>query len=324
MLPLISIVTPVFNEEAMLPLFYERLAKVLAALESCFRFEIIFTNNASTDGTWATLNALHRQDPRIQVLTFSRNFGYQPSLLAGIRQARGEAVFLIDVDCEDPPELLPRFLVLWSEGHDLVFGIRNRRREMLPLQWARKLFYRLTHWIADYEFIIDMGDFALFSRRVREVVISNRSTFPFIRTELGFSGFRSVGVPYQRERRVHGRSHFNPWRMTQFAWGGMLSSTTFFLRLGVYLGFPLGLLNLVAVFAWREGAGWVLPLVFADLSYLIVGLAMVATYLARIYKDGVQRPLYVIDEKRSLLTGVDFDSVARPGNLEIQPPHLFS
>jgi glycosyltransferase involved in cell wall biosynthesis len=295
--PLISVICPVFNEEAAIPTFYTRISQVLARYRGRYEFEILFTNNASTDTTYQVLMALRAQDTSVQVITFSRNFGYQASLTAGLHHASGDAIVVIDVDCEDPPELLPRLIEGWEQGCDIVYGIREKRPESFALQCARKAFYRITHMIADYDFVIDMAEFSMFSRRVRDALLRSRSTFPFIRAEIGFVGFKRLGIPYTRERRMNGSTHYNVWRMFLFAVGGMLSSSTFFLRLACYTGFPLAALNLAVAVALLCTDVWRLvgALALVDFCFMIVFLAFIAAYIARIYKDASQRPLYVLD-----------------------------
>src|SRR4051812_31831903 len=124
---LISIVCPVFNEEAAVPLFYRRLREALGPLRHAYDFELIFTNNRSTDRTLEVVSGLRQADPTVQVLTFSRNFGYQASVLAGLRHAAGDAMVVIDVDCEDPPEMIPKFVAEWEKGFDVVYGLRGKR-----------------------------------------------------------------------------------------------------------------------------------------------------------------------------------------------------
>jgi dolichol-phosphate mannosyltransferase len=192
---LISIVTPVFNEEEAIPIFYERIQKTLAPLRQNYSFEILFTNNRSHDRTLTVILGLRASDPSVQVLTLSRNFGYQPSLMSGIRHACGDAVIVIDVDCEDPPELLPEFIAAWERGYDLVYGDRKRRTEFFLIQLARMAFYRLNKLLADTEIVLDMGDFALISRRLRDLMLANRSTYPFLRTEAAYVGFDRKGLP---------------------------------------------------------------------------------------------------------------------------------
>ena len=301
--PLISVICPVFNEEAAIPIFYTRISQVLAHFRGRYKFEILFTNNASTDTTYQAVMALRAQDASVQVITLSRNFGYQASLTAGLHHASGDAIVVIDVDCEDPPELLPRLIEGWEHGYDIVYGIREKRPESFALQCARKAFYRITRMIADYDFILDMAEFSLFSRRVRDALLRNRSTFPFIRAEIGFVGFKRLGIPYTRERRMSGSTHYNVWRMFLFAVGGMLSSSTFFLRFACYTGFPLAALSLAAAVALLCADVWRLvgALVLVNFCFIIVFLAFMAAYIARIYKDACQRPLFIIDSNHTHL-----------------------
>jgi glycosyltransferase involved in cell wall biosynthesis len=301
---LISIICPVYNEEGSIPIFFRRLDTAVAPLRDLYDFELIFTNNCSSDRTHELASELCRNHAWVRLITLSRNFGYQSSLLSGLHNAKGDATVIIDVDCEDPPEMIPSFLSHWGKGYDIIYGQRHKRPEAWPIQLARKIFYRLTRLIADYDFILDMAEFSLFSRRVRELVLKNRSTYPFIRAEIGFVGFQRLGLMYTREARVQGKTHYNYWRMTQFAIGGILSSSTFFLRLAVYLGFPLAIVNLVlALLSLFFGPTEYFRdfFTFVNWSYAVAFIGVLATYLARIHKDNIQRPLYIIDWDKTIL-----------------------
>jgi glycosyltransferase involved in cell wall biosynthesis len=303
---LVSVVCPVRNEAGCIQIFYSRFKNATQDLEPRYDFELIFTNNASTDETLDTIKNLRTIDNRIFVVTLSRNFGYQASLVAGLRQARGDAIIIIDVDCEDPPELIPAFILGWEKGNDIVYGIRGKRNEPFFLQQLRRLFYRLMNRIADNNFILDMAEFALLSRRVRDAIQDNAKSFPFIRAELGYVGFRIHGIPYDRGNRVQGYSHYNLFRITQFAVGGVLTSSTFFLRLIVYLGVPLAavnlLLGLLSLFiSTSRLAG---SLAYLNSAFIVTTLSILAAYVARIYKDVLNRPLYIIDWKQSIVAGV--------------------
>lgn len=300
---LISIVCPVHNEEKAIPFFYNRLTSVIEDLRQRYNFELIFTNNASEDQTLDIIRKLHRKDVSVQVITLSRNFGYHASMTAGLRHATGSGIVIIDVDCEDPPEMIPKFIAAWEKGYDIVYGIRGGRPEFIGLQWARKAFYRITRLIADYDFILDMAEFSLISSHVRDAILSNDSTFPFPRTELAFVGFKRFGIPYNREPRVTGESHYNLIRMTQFAIGGILSTSTYPLRFAVYLGVPLVLINvyflLVCLLAEVQTDFKIVYLL--DLTYMLSTLVFLSIYLARIYKDGVHRPIFIVDWQNSIL-----------------------
>jgi dolichol-phosphate mannosyltransferase len=307
---LVSIICPVFNEEQCVPLFYDRLAAVFRGLQDRYDLELIFTNNRSTDRTTACVEALRARDPRVQLLTLSRNVGYQASVQAGLKQARGEAMLVIDVDCEDPPEMIPELLAGWEEGFDLVYGIRDKRAEPAIITLARKVFYRLNRMLADSDVILDMAEFVLITDAVRDAILCNRSTYPFLRSEMAAMGFARKGIRYDRQPRVAGVTHYSLWRMTEFAVAGILSSTTFPLRLVFYalpLVWALDLALLAGHLAWAWA--WAVPvLVVANALYLGTGLAFVALYLARTYRNVVGRPLAVVDWTRSAINGSPRDS----------------
>jgi dolichol-phosphate mannosyltransferase len=317
---LVSVVTPVYNEAATVGVFHERLTKALAPFAERYRFEFLLSDNASTDDTAARVAALRARDPRVQLLALSRNYGYQASMVAGMRQASGDAIIFIDADCEDPPELLPRFLEEWEQGHDIVYGIRVRRSEPLHLTLARRLFYRINRMIADSDILVDVAEFCLMSADVRDAVAAGLSTFPFIRAEVAHYGFRRKGIPYDRQPRVGGRSHFNFYGMLRFAIAGILTSTTVPLRLGLY-GLPtLALAN--ALCLWLEATGrWRMAfetLVSLDLLYIATALAFVALYTGRNYRNVVGRPIAVVDFRRSLL---DLPPERSPNRLPRMGPH---
>jgi polyisoprenyl-phosphate glycosyltransferase len=302
---LISIVCPVFNEEGCIPLFYNRLQTVLSPLRDRYDFELIFTNNSSTDRTLPVIQELRQGDPSVQVLTLSRNFGYQASVTAGLRHACGQAIVVIDVDCEDPPELIPQFLAEWEQGFDVVYGKREKRPESLALQMARKLFYRLNRAIGDSDIILDMAEFSLLASHVRDAMLANRSTFPFLRTEVGYVGFRRTGIPYDRGRRIYGKSYYKFVGMARFAIGGILSSSTFLLRFAAYLGIVVLASTLLCalVTLYRIYARLIAVTMLLDIMYLIFFVDVICIYLARIYKDGVDRPVFIVDWKRSAVNG---------------------
>lgn len=306
--PLVTIVTPVFNEEVTIPLFYARLTKAIAEIESKVRFELLFVNNRSTDRTLAIIDELQAKDPRVNVITFSRNYGYQASITAGMTHARGEAVCNIDVDCEDPPEMLPRFIQRWLDGADVVYGIRDKREELILMHWARKLFYRFTRRVADHEIVLDMAEFFLVDRRVRDAVLKTSSSFPFVRGQVGYIGFKREGIPYKRQRRIAGETHYNLLSAVKFGVAGILSSSTLPLRILAYFGAFMVLSDLVGaalvgVFGARLGlspfARAATAFAMVNAAWFAIAFGVIGIYLARVYKDVIKLPLYVIDDKTS-------------------------
>jgi dolichol-phosphate mannosyltransferase len=300
---LVSILSPVFNEEPTVLPFYQRLVSALAPLADRYDFEILFSDNRSTDRTVERVLELRANDPRVQLLSLSRNFGYHHSIVAALRQARGDAMCVIDPDCEDPPEMIATFIGHWEEGFDVVYGVRDQRAEPFVLIWTRKLFYRVNKMIADSDIILDMAEFCLISADVRDAVVANHSTFPFVRAEIAHYGFTRKGIRYDRQRRIAGRSHYSLYGMWRFAVAGILSSTTVPLRIPLYLLPPLVAVNLLGF--WGEVSGrwpWGFELlVMTDLLYLAFGFAFLALYTARNYRNVVARPVAVVDWKRSAL-----------------------
>jgi dolichol-phosphate mannosyltransferase len=298
----VSIVCPVNNEEEALPLFYERLKAALAPLQDKYDFELLFTNNRSVDRTLDLIRSLCEHDPMVHVLTLSRNFGYQASVLAGLTHARGDCVVVIDVDCEDPPEMIPRFIAEWENGYDIVYGRRDRRPEFIGIQWMRKLFYRILRFTGDSDIILDMAEFALVAARVRDTMIDNVTTFPFLRAEIGYAGFDRKAIPYTREARITGKTHYNFLTMAAFAVGGILSSSTYLLRMAAFVGavlLPINLSLVVLDFLSESSKAFRL-LVSLDLMYLVFFVAVLSIYMARIYKNGVRRPVFIVDWEQSI------------------------
>lgn len=299
---LVSMVCQIFNEALAIPIFYERLKVVMVSLQSTIDYELIFTNNCSTDSSLSCVSSIRDLDERVQILTLSRNFGYQASVLAGISYADGDAVLVIDVDCEDPPELIPEFIQRWLNGADIVYGERGKRPEPKALLLARKFFYVLLRAGADTDIILDMAEFALVSRRVRDVMIANKNSFPFLRAEIGYAGFHRDNVKYDRQKRTIGKSHYNVGGMFLFAIAGILSVSTFLLRIGAYLWPVIALLNIgfiVAEIIKPLSFSMFKYLVILDLFYLITLVTAQGLYQARIYKNNLSRPIYIIDHKLS-------------------------
>ena len=299
--PLVSIICPVYNEERAIPLFYERLTVAAAPLSDKYDFELIFTNNRSVDRTLDAIQTLREKDRKVQVITLSRNFGYQASVLAGINYSAGDATVVIDVDCEDPPEMLPLFIAKWEEGYDIVYGLRANRPEPRALIFMRKLFYRLLRLMADTDIVLDMAEFALVSARVRNVMCDNKNTFPFLRAEIGYSGFLRYGITYDRQQRTVGKSYYNLWGMFMFAVAGILSVSTFPIRMAVYAWPLIAVANVMLLVLDLAGvsASAFKILVALDLVYGITLLTTHGAYLARIYKNIIARPVFIIDWKLS-------------------------
>lgn len=292
----VSVFVPVYNEEESLPIFIDRIHKVFLKLNQSYNFELLFANNASIDGTLETLMKLKSSFSNIRYVTFSRNFGYQSSLVAGLTLAEGDFIVIIDADCEDPPELIEEFLKKSEEGYDIVYGRRINRPESYLLKLLRKTFYKILKLTADANVNLYMAEFSLISSRVRDVLIKGNNSFPFLRSEIANVGFNQFGIDYTRESRVAGRTNYNFQRMTLFALAGILSSSTFLLRIIAYL-FPLVLaVNIGLVLFGHSLLIYGLYFNFVYLNFLFFAFSF---YLARLYKNILNKPLFIIDELNS-------------------------
>jgi len=275
---------------------------VLEPLNQRYDFELVFTNNRSTDKTLALITSLREKDKTVQVLTMSRNYGYQSSVQAGMLYASGDGIIVIDVDCEDPPELISKFIEKWEEGYDIVYGLRGDRPEWWVIKKARNVFYHTLRLIADSDIVLYMAEFAIISAHVRDKIVDNKNTFPFLRAEIGYVGFSRFGVPYDRQPRVVGQTHYNLLTMVSFGVAGILTSSTFLMRFFVYLLPFFILFNAVFLLAeifYMESVMLFKTLVVMDLVYIISLLTIQGIYAARIYKNGIGRPIFIIDWKKS-------------------------
>jgi dolichol-phosphate mannosyltransferase len=288
MKPLITIICPVYNEEKSVPIFYERVRSLFERLEESHRCNLLFVDNCSKDNTLNLIQGIREKDPRVFHLSLSINVGYQKSMECGLRNAVGDFFAIIDVDCEDPPEMIADFIEIQKQGYDIVYGERVDRSEGALIKSLRKVFYRITRFVSDEHFFVDMAEFCLITSEVRDALIQDMSSFPFIRASIGRVGFHFKGVPYKRHNRIAGKSNFNLYRMTTFAIAGILSSSTLPLRAMAY-SFPLLLL---VFFGGLFAVGTKLESIFilTMLFYLAFGLMFNSIYIARIYKNGLGRP----------------------------------
>jgi polyisoprenyl-phosphate glycosyltransferase len=299
--PLLAILCPVYNEELVISLFFSRLLPVMAELAARYECRLVFLNNASTDRTREKIDEIAALWPETYVLSMSRNVGYQASLECGLRNTDADLFVIIDVDCEDPPEMIAAFIGKHEQGFDIVYGERVDRPEPPLLKSSRKFFYRLLQAIADEEIILDMAEFSLFTGEVRDAIVDDRSSFPFLRASIGRVGFRRAAIPFSRQRRVAGTTHYNLIGMSIFAIAGLLSASTLLLRLPVYI-LPFWILTLCGLGAWSIAAhsAWLaLAALIVFASYIGASIAFTALYVARAYKNGLQRPSAVIDRRRS-------------------------
>jgi dolichol-phosphate mannosyltransferase len=299
--PSLAVIVPLYNDHGNVVPFYERARAVLEGLPG-IEWRIVFVNNGSTDGSYERATELRVADSRVRIISLSRNFGYHAALLAGLTLVVADRYTMIDVDCEDPPDLLAGFNAAIDEGADIAYGIRSDRIEPAPVTFFRRIFYYLNRSIADSDIVVWMSEFSMITSQVRDAIVAPRTTYVFLRAEMAYAGFTRVGIPYTRGRRTWGASHYNVLGMTRFAVAAFLASSTFPLRLILYLAIAAGALFPVVVLLGGLAAAAIAALAsVATFYFALVALSTIALYLARTYKNGVARPVFVVDKNKTLL-----------------------
>jgi dolichol-phosphate mannosyltransferase len=312
--PFLSIVVPVYNEEAVLPEFYKRLHAVVKDLRGLSGEEIIFVDDGSRDGTAKILSELVRWDKSVKVLQFSRNFGHQIALTAGLDHAKGDAVVVIDSDLQDPPETIPRLLDKWRDGYEVVYAVRESREvDSWFKRMTARLFYGIMRKIGSLDLPMDAGDFRLLDRKAVEAFRSLGEHHRFVRGLTLWIGFRQTGVLYPRAERFAGVTKYPFGKMLKLAWDGVTSFSFAPLRVAIYLGlivsvlsFVFGLFVIFGRFFFDQTEllgfptrGWgslmVAVLFLAGVQLIVLG--MMGEYLGRTYDEVKRRPLYILRDK---------------------------
>jgi glycosyltransferase involved in cell wall biosynthesis len=308
---MISVVLPVYNERENLDLLSARLVAVLET--SVGRsFEVLFIDDGSRDGSAEILDSFHSRDARLKVIHFSRNFGHQAALQAGLDEAKGEAVILMDADLQDPPEAITRFIERWRQGYDVVYAVRRKRKEGLLKRVAYAVFYRTMRTIADIDIPLDAGDFCLLDRRVVDTLVSLPERNRFLRGLRSWVGFNQVGIEYEREARHAGHTKYTLRRLMQLALAGYIGFSAMPLRTAAWLGFLSAgaglaltlwalLTRLMDIPSPRGWASTLAVILFVGGIQLLM-LAVIGEYLARVYDEVRQRPLYIVRSRVGLAT----------------------
>jgi dolichol-phosphate mannosyltransferase len=298
----VSIICPFYNEEKGLRIFCEKLFEVIHSI-SDIQFQLIFINNASEDNSLNVIKGIiNTIDSKnifsIKVISFTRNFGYQKSLLAGYNFSDSDASIVIDTDLEDPPYLIKDFINYWKLGYEIVYGKRIDRHENFITKLLRNLFYKTLGILSDFKINYQMAEFCLVSKRVRDVIVGINYTFTFFRSEIAFSGYRSKSIDYKRNKREFGKTKYNIFGMIMFAIAGFLTTSTFSLRFFSYSFFIIFLINLFVLFFFKK---LILYIITFNLIYIFLNLAVLSLYIARIYQISINRPAYIIDYNNSIL-----------------------
>lgn len=300
---LLSVVVPMYFEEAVVQECYKRLTNVL---HNHYQYELIFVNDGSTDNTLPLLEEIAAADKHAKIVSFARNFGHQAAVTAGIAKAKGDAIVIIDADLQDPPELIPQMVQLWQQGHEVVYAKRKKRKGESKFKLiTAKLFYRFLDAMTDIHIPTDTGDFRLIDRKVAEVFKTMPERNRFIRGMVSWIGFSQIPIEYERDERFAGETKYPLKKMLKFASDGIVSFSVKPLRLVLFLGFLATfiavLLFLYAVlgklfFPTASTGGW--ASLMATITFFggvqLLSLGIVGEYIARIYEESKDRPLYIV------------------------------
>lgn len=302
----LSIVAPCFNEQAVLDLFFERIEDELAKIG--LDYEIVCVNDGSRDHTLAVLLRHHQRNPRIKVINLARNFGKETAMSAGLDATAGDMVVPIDVDLQDPPELIGRFVEAWEAGADVAYGVRVDRSADSPLKrLTAQGFYRAFNRLSDVDLPYNAGDFRLMDKRVVEVLRQLPERNRFMKGLFAWVGFRQEAIPYARPERAAGTSSWRYWKLWNFALDGITSFSTAPIRVWSYVGVAAGVLAVLAAtglvvrtLLWgRDVPGYPSLMVVILMSFGLQMLAIgsLGEYVARIYQEVKGRPLYVVMDR---------------------------
>ena len=304
---LVSIVTPVFNETENLPEYERQLTAFMDRYRGQYRFELVFTDNASTDHSFAYLRDWAERDFRVRAFRLSRNYGYQRSIFTGYSLARGDAAIELDADLQEPLEVIDQFLSAWDQGHKVVYGIRAKRAEGAFMIFLRRVYYRVLRALCEYDLPADAGDFMLIDREVLNHLKATYDPQIYIRGVIFGLGFKRLGIPYERLARHRGVTKFAPRKLAELAMDGIVGQSVIPLRLasgfGLLIASATFLMSLIYV-VLKLTVGIPAPLGFTTLVVIIllstslnaIFLGILGEYVARIYQLARRQPMSVVEE----------------------------
>lgn len=309
---MLSIVVPLYNEERNVELIYSRLISSSDSWNESF--ELIFVDDGSCDSTLNLLRTLAENDTRIKIIKFSRNFGHQPAITAGLRMVNGDAAIIIDGDLQDPPEQIYHLLEKWKQGYHVVYGVRKNRKERWYKRSAYNLFYRLLKLISEIDIPLDSGDFCLLDKRVVNVLNHELTEYNrFVRGLRAYAGFRQIGIEYDRDSRAAGDPKYTFKKLIKLGIDGLLDFSTFPLRIATYLGFFIAFSSfLVGAFfiinrlfdiqIWGYSPSETPGIVSLGVGVFFLGgliliiMGLIGEYIGRLYIEVKRRPPYIIEE----------------------------
>jgi dolichol-phosphate mannosyltransferase len=303
---IISLVLPVYNESKNIRELYKRCCEVLKKYQN---LEIIFIDDGSTDNSFELITEIAQKNRKnIKVIRFSRNFGHQIAITAGIDYASGDVVIIMDSDFQDPPEIIPEMIKKWEEGYEIVYAKRRKRKDSLLKKLTAYLFYRLLQKMANLNIPVDVGDFRLMDKKVVNALRQMREHSRFMRGLTSWVGFKQTHVLFDRNERKYGKTSYSFIKMIKFAIDGITSFSYIPLRIATYFGFLsalLGIIGIIYSLYWRiflperTISGWTtitIAVLFLGGMQLII-LGIVGEYIGRIYTEIQNRPLYLISQK---------------------------
>jgi dolichol-phosphate mannosyltransferase len=305
-LELLSVVTPMFNEEATAESFYERVCTALEGIP----FELVVVDDGSTDRTPQILDRLAASDPRVRVVYLSRNFGHQTAITAGLDHARGDAVAMIDADLQDPPEVILELLERWSQGVDVVYAVRSSRQgetrfKIVTARW----FYRLMSKLSDVPLAHDSGDFRLMDRRALDALLAMRERSRYLRGMTVWIGFTSAAVSYERDARHAGETKYTLSKMLRFSLDAIASFSHLPLQAATVLGFIFSLVAFMAIpvvlllkilGSYLPGFSTITVVILLLGGIQLIAVGIIGEYVGRIYDEVKRRPLYLVRERRNI------------------------
>ena len=303
----ISIVIPMYNEHEIANMCYKRINEVIKQLNN-YEYEIIFINDGSKDNTQLILEEIAKEDKNVKILSFSRNFGHQAAVTAGIKYVTGDAIVIMDADLQDPPELIPDMLKLWEDGNEVIYGKRKARKgESLFKLMTAKMFYNTLNALSDVDIPKDTGDFRLVDRKVVDTINNLPEHNKFLRGLFSWVGFKQEAFEYERQERFAGKTKYPLKKMIKLASDGIISFSTKPLKIVGGLGIITILISLIiliySLISYFTGhsaqAGWTSLIVTVTLlsGVQLLSLWIISEYIGRIYDDTKKRPQYIIDKK---------------------------
>ncbi|AKS38215.1 glycosyltransferase [Anoxybacillus gonensis] len=307
-----SVVIPVYNEALVIRETYKRLKRVMEQTDGAY--ELLFVNDGSKDDTLDMLKELAVRDDTVKYLDFSRNFGHQIAITAGMDYASGEAIVIIDADLQDPPELILEMIEKWKEGYDVVYAKRTKRKgETFFKRATAYAFYRLLRAATEIDIPLDTGDFRLIDRKVRDELVGMRERSRFVRGLVSWVGFKQTAIEYERDERFAGETKYPLKKMIRFSLDGITSFSYKPLKLASLLGFLLSFVSVVwmiavlylKLFTHSTVTGWsslVMTVLFFN-GVVLIMLGVIGEYIGRIYDEVKHRPLYILKESWGIRRG---------------------